>query len=181
MHVEYDEIREESKGRTLSRREREVREMEGLKEHLDAGGSLRDFAARRLLVPSTVIYRARRVEAGESPEKWRWLVENPEGLRFLARIVFTAMYVITIRCGGGVRMVMEFLERSGLSEVVAAGYGSVQRRVLEMEKAVVDFGAEEVERLAARMSALSLTLAEDETFHGGKPCLVAMDPVSGFI
>ena len=112
---------------------------------------------------------------------WARFVETPGGLRLVHRIVLAAMYVITQCCGGGIRQVCEFLVRSGLSDVVASSFGSTQRAVKAMEEEVIAFGEAEHERLGSQMKPKSITLAEDETFHGGAPCLVAMDVVSNFL
>ncbi len=112
---------------------------------------------------------------------WARFVETPNGLRLVHRIVLAAMYVITQCCGGGIRQVCEFLVRSGLSSVVASSFGSVRRAVKAMEEKTIAFGAAERDRLGQKMKPKSITLAEDETFHGGVPCLVAMEVVSNFL
>jgi hypothetical protein len=79
-----------------------------------------------------------------------------------------------------VRSVCTFLQLSGLWRVVAAGYGTQQLAVKQMEEAIIAFGAQERERLASRMEPRSITVTQDETFPS-QTCLVASEPVSDFI
>jgi DNA recombination-dependent growth factor C len=88
--------------------------------------------------------------------------------------------VLTQVVGGGVRSVGQFLELSGLWQVVAAGDGTPQQTVQAIEEAIITFGREEKKTLAAKMPRQSIPGAQDETFHD-KPCLVAIEPVSNFI
>ena len=117
----------------------------------------------------------------DAPARWVEFVESPEGLQLLHTIVLAATFVITQILGGGYRAVSQFLELSGLSCVVAASYGTQYKVVTAMEEAIVEFGKEERTRLGDQMSPKSITVAEDETFHGSQPCLVAIEPVSGYI
>ena len=61
--------------------------------------------------------------AGLPPEVAACLA-TPAGLRWLHRLVVVMHLIITLRAGGGVRLVCEFLELSGLSAVVGASDGS---------------------------------------------------------
>jgi hypothetical protein len=117
----------------------------------------------------------------DAPTAWVELVESPEGLAVLHQIVTAATYVITQVVGGGYRAVSTFLELSGLSQLVAAGYGTQHEAVKAMEETIVEFGQDEQARLGSQMAPKSITVAEDETFHGSHPCLVAIEPVSNFI
>lgn len=150
-------------------------------EHRDAGGSLRSFASDTGMPPSTLTYMVRRAEAPDGGELWRRFVETPSGLERLHRIVLAALYVIVLRSGGGIRMVQEFLRYAGLDDVVASGYGTLQRRQRALEDAIVAFGSQQTRELGERMPEKELTLAQDETFHGGRPCLVAMDVISNYL
>ena len=164
-----------------SSRLEEVRLIEAYWPHADAGGSHRQFAALNGVSRSRVGYMVRRAQKVEGSELWKQFVETGYGLFTLHRIVLAALYVIVLRAGGGIRMVEEFLRLCGLDDVVASSYGTLQRRQKELEEMVIAFSEEQTEQLSAQMEEKAITLAEDETFHGGKPCLVAMDVMSNFI
>jgi hypothetical protein len=79
-----------------------------------------------------------------------------------------------------VRLVCECLELSGLSAFVGASYGSQQGLNAALEQAAVAIAAAQRTALAAGMAPRAVTVCEDETFHPAI-CLVALEPVSGFI
>jgi len=162
-------------------RRHEVALVEAFREAARSGVSLLQFCKSRGVPESTMRHWLRRQESMGGPLGWVELVEGPEGLALLHQITTAATYVMTEVLGGGYRVVTLFLELSGLSQVVAAGHGTQYEVVKEMEEALVEFGDEERERLGSQMAPKSITLAEDETFHGSHPCLVAMEPVSNFI
>jgi hypothetical protein len=117
--------------------------------------------------------------AGLPPEVAACLA-TPAGLRWLHRLVVVMHLIITLRAGGGVRLVCEFLELSGLSAVVGASYGSQYAVTLQVQDAVVKQAQEQRAALAAGMPPRAVTVCEDETFHPDV-CLVAIEPVSNFI
>jgi hypothetical protein len=96
-------------------------------------------------------------------------------------IVTAAVFVLTQLCGGGVRTVCSFLRLSGLWRFVAAGYGSQCLAIQQMEKRIGEFGDLQRKQLAPQMPEKPITLTQDETFHVGRPCLVASEPVSDFL
>jgi flagellar biosynthesis chaperone FliJ len=106
--------------------------------------------------------------------------ESPVGVAFLHRLVLAAHVVMTLLGPCGIRLVCLFLELAGLDHFVAASYGPQQRVSTTLEKAVVEFGQAERQRLAAGMCLKAITVCEDETFHP-QTCLVAIEPVSNFI
>jgi hypothetical protein len=158
-------------------------------EYLDAfrrasrstGVSLLQFAHDSGVPESTVRHWVSRAASSGAPPEFVELIESPVGLEVLHRVILAAQFVLTQVVGGGVRTVCTFLELSGLWRVVAAGYGTQQEAVKAMEEAIVVFGTEEHQRLAAQMKPKSITVTQDETFHHGRPCLVASEPVSNYI
>jgi hypothetical protein len=106
--------------------------------------------------------------------------ENPVGVAFLHRIVVASHVVTGLLGASGVRFVCAFLELSGLAPFVATSFGAQQRVRVVLEKATVEFGKEEGQRLGQQMTPKEIAICEDETFHP-QPCLVAIDPVSNFI
>jgi hypothetical protein len=106
--------------------------------------------------------------------------DTPDGAQLLQRVVVAAHMVITLHGGGGVRLVCEFLEQSGLSSLVGASYGAQQALNAQLEACVAAFGERERARLGQRMPARTISLCEDETYHP-EVCLVGIEPVSNFI
>lgn len=106
--------------------------------------------------------------------------ESPEGLEVLHRLVIAAQFVITLLGCGGVRLVCQFLDLSGLSAFVASSYGTQHQLNVALEQAVVAHGCTEQARLGQWMAPRSIALCQDETFHP-EICLVGIEPVSNFI
>ena len=142
--------------------------------------SLLAFARQHGIPEATLRHWVSRAEATEAPAALSAFIESRQGLAVLHRIVLAATFVLTQVVGGGVRSVCTFLRLSGLWRVVAAGYGT-QQAVKQMEQAIVAFGDQERRRLAQVMAPRSITVAQDETFHHGRICLVGIEPVSNFI
>jgi hypothetical protein len=106
--------------------------------------------------------------------------DSPAGLAFLHRLVLAAHLVFCLQGSAGLRLLCLFLRLCRLDRVVAASYGSRQQFAARLEQGVVDFAAEQRSRLAEGMAPKEVALAEDETFHP-QVCLVALEPVSGFL
>jgi len=143
--------------------------------------SVRGFARSREVPESTFRDQVHRAEAAEAAAEVIEFIESMPGLAFMRQIVLAARYVIMERSGGGYRMMSEFLELSGLSEFVGASHGAQYQAMCEMEEAIVAYGRAERARSAVAMRPRRITLVDDETFHHGKICLVAIEPVSNFI
>jgi len=157
--------------------------------HVDAlraaqavGATTRQFAAEAE-VPRTSLRdwdaRRRRLEKCGVPP----FLETAAGLLWLHRLVWAMVFVMTLRCPSGLRVICEVLELSGLDAVTGSSFGTMQKMAGKVLGAVGDAGdqlsAELVERLATG-PAMQISVCQDETFHPGV-CLVAMEPVSGFI
>jgi len=129
--------------------------------------TLRDWARSALAV-------------GDAPAALTAFIATEAGVYWLHRLVLAIHFVITLGAGGGVRLVSEVLELSGLSAFVGASYGSQQALNAALEQAAVDIAAEQRQALAAGMPPRQISVCEDETFHPAI-CLVALEPVSNFI
>jgi len=105
---------------------------------------------------------------------------SPAGIAFLHRLVLAVHFVMSFLGPCGVRLVCTFLELSGLAQFVAASYGTQREVSVDIEEAIVAFEKEEEARLGPAMKAKEITVAQDETYHE-RPCLVAIEPVSGYI
>lgn len=122
---------------------------------------------------------ARKEKIDAEPELVAFF-ESEVGIAFLHRLVVAAHFVITMVGPSGIRLVCQFLELSGLDRFVATSYGSQQAVSVELEQAIVGYGAAEQAGLCAHMPAKEITVCEDETFHP-ETCLVAIEPVSNYI
>jgi hypothetical protein len=81
----------------------------------------------------------------------------------------------------GVRLMSLFLLLSRLDRVVAASKTAQHETAVQMEQVIEQFGGSERERLAVGMAPKRICVCQDETFHRGQMCLVAMEPLSGFL
>ncbi len=121
-----------------------------------------------------------QVAAAEVPAALAACCATVAGVRGLPRLVLAMQCVITLRAGSGVRLVCELLELSGLSALLGASYGSQQGLSAALEQAVMAVAGEQRAVLAAGMRPRAVAVCEDERFQPAI-CLVALEPVSGFI
>jgi len=146
-----------------------------------AAGQPQRQAAAALGVPRTTLQDWQQAETAVAmPAMLTAFMATPAGVQWLHQLVMAAHWVITLRAGGGVRLVCEWLELSGLSAYVGASYGSQHLLNARLEAAVVASAAEQRAHLAQGMTPRTVTVCEDETFHP-EICLVALEPVSNFI
>ena len=102
------------------------------------------------------------------------------GLEILHRIVCAADFVIQFReCGS--RGLQEFIRLSKLDRWVANSIGAAHNFSSRLEAEIAIFGNEQSRSLAQGMTKRKIVLGEDETFHVGRPCLVAIELVSNYI
>lgn len=105
---------------------------------------------------------------------------GPVGLALLHRMVSAALFVIQYRnCGS--RGLQEFLQLSGLDRWTAKSTGTVYDFARRWEAAIAAFGREQRQALSDGMQKRKIALSEDETFHVGRPCLVAIELLSNYI
>jgi len=142
--------------------------------------SQRQWAEDLGIPRSTLQHWLERKETIDADPELVAFFESSVGVAFLHRLVLAAHVVMTLIGPCGIRLVCVFLELTGLDHFVAASYGPQQQVSGVLEKAVVEFGQAERQRLAAGMRPKAITVCEDETFHP-ETCLVAIEPVSDFI
>jgi hypothetical protein len=106
---------------------------------------------------------------------------SARGDALLRRIVLAALCTFQLQGACGIRQVGTFLDRAGLDRFVASSRGALHPLAAHLESDLVAFRDSEQPALAGRMKPTTITLIPDEHFHGGKPCLVAIEPVSNFI
>jgi hypothetical protein len=99
----------------------------------------------------------------------------------LRRIVLAALTTFQLQGACGIRPIGTFLERAGLDRFVASSRGALHPLAAHLESDLVAFRDGEQPALAQQMKSKTITLVSDEHFHSGKPCLVGLEPVAGFI
>lgn len=129
---------------------------------------------------STLRHWQERQESIDADPEVVGFFTSPAGLAFLHRLVMAAHFVMSFLGPCGVRLVCKFLELSGLDQFVAASYGAQRGVSTEVEQAIVAYEKEEEARLGSQMKAKEISVAQDETYHE-RPCLIAIEPVSGYI
>jgi hypothetical protein len=103
------------------------------------------------------------------------------GEAVLRRIVLAALCTFQLHGACGIRQVGTFLDRAGLDRFVASSRGALHPLAAHLESDLIAFRDCEQPVLAGQMKPTTITLIPDEHFHSGKPCLVAIEPVSNFI
>jgi hypothetical protein len=103
------------------------------------------------------------------------------GELLLRRLLTSALVVFQQRGACGIRLVGEFLRLAQLDRFVACSRGALAPLAAHLESDLVAFRDGEQPPLAQQMKPRAITLVPDEHFHSGKPCLVAIEPVSNFI
>lgn len=144
------------------------------------GGQSQRAAAASAGVARSTLRHWSAPKSTAAPSALVRFAETPEGVEWLRRILVAAHWCITELGGAGIRVVDEFLELSGLSDFIAASYGTQQAFHAHLEEHIIACASEQRAQLAATMPHRTLSLAEDETWKDGMR-LVAIDPVSGFI
>jgi Family of unknown function (DUF6399) len=108
-------------------------------------------------------------------------LRSAAGEQFLRLLVLSLFLVFHLQGGCGLRLLQDFLRRTGLDRFVAASYGALHTLGLCLEERLAAFARAERASLAQGMSSRPIALIADENFHGPDPCLVALEPASGFI
>jgi hypothetical protein len=106
---------------------------------------------------------------------------SPAGLTFLRRLILALLLIFHHHYGVGIRPLGEFLRLVGLDHFVGSSYGSLHFLASQVQAQLIALGQEEGQHMADLMIAKCIALVPDEHFHAGCPCLVAIEPVSGFI
>ncbi|MBI4869010.1 MAG: hypothetical protein HY816_18885 [Candidatus Wallbacteria bacterium] len=145
------------------------------------GWSQRQFADEQDVPRTTLQQWIDRTERIDAPPEVVAFFESPMGLDFLHRLVVAAHLVMNNMGACGLRMVALMLGLAGLGPFVGLSYGAHQEISEKLQKAVLEYESEQRSLLAARMPRKTITVCEDETFPAAGMCLVAVEPVSGFI
>jgi Family of unknown function (DUF6399) len=142
--------------------------------------SQRDYAQRQGIPHATFNYWTRRYcPADDDPVDS--FFRSPPGEGVLRRILTAALTVFQQRGACGIRLVGDFLQLAQLNRFVACSRGALQPLAAHLEADLVAFRDAEQPALARQMKPKTITRVPDEHFHSQKPCLVALEPVSGFL
>jgi hypothetical protein len=106
---------------------------------------------------------------------------SPWGEAVLRRIVLAALSTFQLQGACGIRQVGTFLDRAGLDRFVASSRGALHPLAAHRESDLVAFRDQEQPVLAQQMKPKTITVVADEHFHSGKPCLVGLEPMAGFL
>lgn len=142
--------------------------------------SQRQFAKDAHLPRSSLQFWVQRREQLPLPLELARLWESPVGVLLLQRIVLALHLVFEHDCHCGIRHISRFLELAQLDRVVGSSFGSQQAYAARVTELINEYGRSQQQQLAVQMPPRQITICEDETFHP-EVCLVAIEPVSGFI
>ncbi len=142
--------------------------------------SQRQFAEQEGIPHATLNYWQRQFSAAADDPIDSFFCSGPGDL-VLRRIVASAIVTFQQRGACGIRLIGDFLELAQLNRYVATSRGALHPLAAHLESDLVAFRDEEQPLLAEQMLYRTITLIVDEHFHWVKPCLVAIEPVSGFI
>lgn len=152
-----------------------------LQKQGQTGMSQREFAEAVDIPRTTLQHWLARQDGLGLPAEAVTFLEGPGGAEFLQRIMVAAHLVMSWVGTCGIRLVGKFVELSGLAPVLASSFGTHQQVAVQLQGALVDYGNRERERLGGMMPGRQITVAADETFLSEGICLVAVEPVSGFL
>jgi hypothetical protein len=155
--------------------------IETLEKFVDSdGSSQRQFAEQEGIPHATFNYWQRQFSAAADDPIDSFFCSAPGDL-VLRRIVASALVTFQQRGACGIRLIGDFLQLAQLDRFVATSRGALHPLAAHLESDLVAFRDEEQPLLAQQMTLRTITLIVDEHFHWVKPCLVAIEPGSGFI
>jgi hypothetical protein len=106
---------------------------------------------------------------------------TPQGEDLLRRLLLALLLVFVVRATSGIRSVSLFLRLTRLDAFVGSSFGALQQQAKAIEEHLGDYHDAEFDRLAALMTHTPIAVCADENFHVKDPCLVAIEPASGFL
>jgi hypothetical protein len=143
--------------------------------------SQRQFAREHGLPRSTLGYWLHRPQHPDLEPELVAFLDSPTGYRFLRRLVAALHLVFHLAGDAGLRPLSRFLELTQLDRFVAPSLGAQQALAVRLQDTLIAYADEQKQRLSACMPARKISACLDENFHGSQPCLVAVEPESGFL
>jgi hypothetical protein len=108
-------------------------------------------------------------------------LENKKSAREAADRIFLAVHHVAHYTTGGIRSVQEFLRLSQLNYFIASAMGTLHAFSKRYSQQICAFGENNDKALAEKLLCRKITVGLDEMFRSRKPCLVAIELISGFI
>lgn len=143
--------------------------------------STRAFARAAGVPHTTLHYWQQRQQRTDAPAPLVAFFDSPDGLAFLKRLLL-ALHLVFQQAGiAGLRPLCRFLVLAHLDAFVAASYGTHQQLATWLQQQLDHYDQQQRQQLALTMTPKTVTLCEDENFHGAQPCLVAIEPLSNFL
>jgi hypothetical protein len=143
-------------------------------------GSQRETAQRFGIPHATFNYWMRHYRPADA-DLVDAFFRSAAGELVLRRILTAALVVFQQRGACGIRLVGEFLGLTQLDRFVARSRGALAPLAAHLESDLVAFRDEAQPGLAQQMKPKAITVVADEHFHSGKPCLVGLEPLAGFL
>ncbi len=103
-----------------------------------------------------------------------------EGQEFLKRLDIAAHVCFRNACACGLRILGDFFEMTGLDALLGSSLGCQWKFGRSIDEGIVEYGKDELSRMAPIVAGKEITAALDENFHEGA-CLVGIEPASNFI
>jgi hypothetical protein len=144
-------------------------------------GSQRQFAQQHGVPRSTLQHWLQQAQHSDLEHELVAFFESPVGYHFLRRLLLALHLVFHLAGPAGIRLLCQFLERTGLDRFVASSFGSQQALAVRLQAELIAYADAEKQRLSAAMPPKKITVCPDENFHGQQACLVAVEPVSNFL
>ena len=144
------------------------------------GKSVSNIAAQLNIPRSTLRDKLTSHDEILLPESVKAAFATHDGWEFLKRLCISAHVCFRNSCECGLRVLSMFFKMTGLDALIGGSLGCQWKFGTETDEAIVEFGEEELHRIAPAVAGKEITAAVDENFHEG-PCLIAIEPVSNFI
>jgi hypothetical protein len=115
------------------------------------------------------------------PPRFLHFFRSSDGSAFLRRLVLSSLLVFHHQNSCGLRPITDFLKLLQLDSFVGCSYGALYDLDQSLQDDILQFAQEQRSALAPKMPQKDIAILADEHFHSDRPCLVALEPLSGFL
>ena len=148
--------------------------------------SRRQFAQEHGIPATTFQDWIVQADSAEQDPDLAAFFRSQAGRLFLQRLLLALHLIFNLLNACGLRQLAFFLRLTGLDRFVASSYGFLHSFSTTLQDLLARYDEEERPRLTQAMAQRSdqprqIVACCDENFHHGPPCLVAVEPLSGFI